>query len=68
MKFVIPPLAWFGTGNRKAHTLMSYYWDTTDQCVPPETILAALSDVGFEAVARNVQIAVFSEYTARKPQ
>jgi len=67
MKFVIPPLAWLGTGNRKAHTLMSYYWDTTDTCVSPDTILGALDDVGFESVARIVQIAVFSEYRARKP-
>ena len=67
MKFVVPPLAWLGTGNRKAHTLMSYYWDTTDQCVPPDTILGALGEAGFEAVARSVQIGIFSEYTARKP-
>jgi len=67
MKFVVPPLAWLGTGDRKSHTLMSYYWDTTDTCVPPDTILAALGDVGFEQPNRKVQVVVFSEYTARKP-
>jgi len=68
MKFVVPPLARLGTGPRQAGTLMSYYWDTTDQCVPPDTILGALRDVGFENVERKVQIAVFSEYAARKPR
>lgn len=67
MKFIVPPLAWLGTGSRKASTLMSYYWDTTDQCVAPDAILGVLGEVGFEAVERHVEIAVFSEYTARKP-
>jgi hypothetical protein len=26
---------------------MRYWWDTTEQCVAPEAILSALSDVGF---------------------
>ncbi len=67
MGSVVPVLSWLGTGNRKAHTVMSYYWDTTDQCVPPDTILGALGEAGFETVKRDVQVAVFSEYTARKP-
>ena len=35
------------TGNRDMRTLMRYWWDTTDGCVAPETILSALADVGF---------------------
>ena len=35
------------TGNGDMKTLMSYWWDTTEFCVPPEKILEALSDVGF---------------------
>ena len=35
------------TGNRDMRTLMRYWWDTTDHCVAPETILSALADVGF---------------------
>jgi demethylmenaquinone methyltransferase/2-methoxy-6-polyprenyl-1,4-benzoquinol methylase len=35
------------TGNRDMRTLMRYWWDTTEQCVAPETILSALGDVGF---------------------
>jgi len=28
-------------------TLMGYWWDTTECCVPPEQILQALNDAGF---------------------
>jgi demethylmenaquinone methyltransferase/2-methoxy-6-polyprenyl-1,4-benzoquinol methylase len=34
------------TGNRHLKTLMQYWWDTTETCVRPETILAALKDAG----------------------
>jgi demethylmenaquinone methyltransferase/2-methoxy-6-polyprenyl-1,4-benzoquinol methylase len=34
------------TGNRDMKTLMEYWWDTTEYCVPPETILAALNAAG----------------------
>jgi demethylmenaquinone methyltransferase/2-methoxy-6-polyprenyl-1,4-benzoquinol methylase len=34
------------TGNRDMKTLMEYWWDTTEFCVPPETILDALQEVG----------------------
>jgi demethylmenaquinone methyltransferase/2-methoxy-6-polyprenyl-1,4-benzoquinol methylase len=35
------------TGNQDMRTLMRYWWDTTEHCVPPDTILSALRDVGF---------------------
>ncbi len=35
------------TGNMDMKTLMAYWWDTTDFCVPPETILGALNETGF---------------------
>ena len=34
------------TGNRDMKTLMEYWWDTTEFCVPSETILGALQEVG----------------------
>jgi len=34
------------TGNRDMKTLMAYWWDTTEFCVSPETILSALREVG----------------------
>lgn len=35
------------TGSRDMKTLMAYWWDTTEYCVPSETILGALNEVGF---------------------
>jgi demethylmenaquinone methyltransferase/2-methoxy-6-polyprenyl-1,4-benzoquinol methylase len=36
-----------GTGNQDMKKLMAYWWETTEQCVPPETILETLKNVGF---------------------
>jgi len=38
------------TGNQDMRTLMRYWWDTTEHCVAPETILTALRDVGLVQV------------------
>ena len=35
------------TGNQDMKTLMAYWWDTTEYCVPPEQIMHALKDAGF---------------------
>lgn len=34
------------TGSRDMKTLMEYWWDTTEYCVPSETILGALNEAG----------------------
>ena len=36
-----------GTGNQDMKKLMAYWWETTEHCVPPETIVAAMKDAGF---------------------
>ncbi len=64
LKRVVPNIARFGTGSRDAHLLMRYFWDTIENCVPPDTILAALSRAGFSDVDRKVVFGIFSEYTA----
>ena len=46
---------------------MKYYWDTIDECVPAETILAVMRESGFVDVNRNVYGGVLSEYVGRKP-
>ena len=67
LKSLIPFITRVSTGNREAQSLMSYFWDTVEQCVPPPTILAALADVGFAQVDRRIEARIFSEYTAIKP-
>jgi demethylmenaquinone methyltransferase/2-methoxy-6-polyprenyl-1,4-benzoquinol methylase len=68
MKHVIPFVTRLGTRDRNAQLLMSYYWDTVEQCVPPELIMEALKKVGFVDVHRHVLFGIFGEYTAKRPE
>ncbi len=65
---VIPGLTLAFTRSREAKLLMDYYWDTVEKCVPPETILDAMSKGGLEQPRFKVVVpGAFCEYTARKP-
>lgn len=66
MSRIIPFVVRFGTRSRDAERLMRYYWDTTESCAPPETILEVLRAAGFRDVRRNVQFGLFTEYLASK--
>jgi demethylmenaquinone methyltransferase/2-methoxy-6-polyprenyl-1,4-benzoquinol methylase len=46
---------------------MRYNWDTIAACVRPDTILRAIGAAGFVDVERQVELAIFSAYRARKP-
>ena len=63
---LIPLLGWLTTGQRDMQTLMRYYWDTIDHCVPPETILQAIRDAGFDEADCNVELDLFRAYFGRK--
>lgn len=65
---VVPTLARLGPGGAESRTLMEYFWDTVDHCVPPVTILEALAGGGFVSVRQDIQHRVFSEYVATKPR
>jgi demethylmenaquinone methyltransferase / 2-methoxy-6-polyprenyl-1,4-benzoquinol methylase len=64
LKRFVPLLAQLGPGGSEARTLMEYYWDTIDGCVPPDAVLESLREAGFEGVQRRVLWTVFSEYVA----
>jgi demethylmenaquinone methyltransferase / 2-methoxy-6-polyprenyl-1,4-benzoquinol methylase len=61
---LVPFVARLRSGNRETARLMHYYWDTIAACVPPERIMAALGEAGFEEVMRHVELGIFSEYRA----
>jgi len=64
---LIPGMTLLSTRSRDAKLLMDYYWDTVEQCVPPETIVAALREAGFEEPRYQVVVpGAFCEYTGRK--
>ena len=64
---VIPGMTWLSTRSRDAKLLMDFYWDTVEQCVPPETIVESLRKAGFDQARYRVVVpGAFCEYTARK--
>jgi demethylmenaquinone methyltransferase/2-methoxy-6-polyprenyl-1,4-benzoquinol methylase len=68
LKGVVPALTRVTTRHAEMVQLMRYYWDTIEACVPPEAVMQALRDAGFTAARRHVELGIFSEYIARKPQ
>ena len=65
LKSIVPSLARTLGRSRDDELLMSYYWDTIEQCVPPETILDRLRAADFTRVQREVELGIFSMYLAR---
>jgi demethylmenaquinone methyltransferase/2-methoxy-6-polyprenyl-1,4-benzoquinol methylase len=64
---VIPGMTLVFTRSREAKLLMDYYWDTVEQCVPPEQIVEAMRKAGFErAHSRTTMPGAFIEYTGKK--
>lgn len=63
---VVPAAIRLRTRSRRAAQLYRYYWETTRDCVRPEVIMDAQREAGFVDVERNVELAIFSEYTATK--
>jgi demethylmenaquinone methyltransferase/2-methoxy-6-polyprenyl-1,4-benzoquinol methylase len=65
---LIPGMTLLSTRSRDAKVLMDYYWDTVEKCVPPEAIVQAMRDAGFEDVRYEVVVpGAFCEYTGKKP-
>lgn|SRR5579872_5073457 len=67
MRRVVPFAAGLVARTRATPTLMRYYWDTIELCVPPQSITAALEAAGFMDIDRYVELGIFSEYRATKP-
>ena len=65
---IVPLLARVVRRSAHTQTLMQFYWDTIENCVPPDTILAAMRAAGLTDVRRHVIFGIFSEYTAEKPR
>ncbi|HXJ81508.1 MAG TPA: class I SAM-dependent methyltransferase [Candidatus Methylomirabilis sp.] len=64
---VLPFLARLTTRSRPAEVLMKFYWDTVDQCVAPEAIIASVQRSGFVDVERLLLWGFMSEYRAKRP-
>ena len=61
LQTIVPRIAQISTGRADAKRMMDYFWDTIEQCVPPDVILSALTRAGFEAT-RTVTGGVLGQY------
>ncbi|HXU44804.1 MAG TPA: class I SAM-dependent methyltransferase [Thermoanaerobaculia bacterium] len=67
LRHVVPLIVGLSKRSKPPRLLMSYYWDTIEACVPPETILRALQETGFTDVTRRTLGGLLSEYAGTKP-
>jgi len=67
MRTIVPMIVRVVARHADTATLMRYYWDTIESCVPPGQLLEALGAAGFECVERHVEFGIFSEYRAQRP-
>lgn len=68
MKTLVPLITRIGTRNTHAHTLMSYFWDTIENCVPPDQIIEAMKSVGLtSANMSEMGGGLIKDYHAIKP-
>jgi demethylmenaquinone methyltransferase/2-methoxy-6-polyprenyl-1,4-benzoquinol methylase len=63
---LIPWLSRWISGNQEMQTLMRYYWDTIEHCVPVETILQTLVRAGFVGTGCAVDLGICRAYSGRK--
>ena len=68
LRTLVPGIARLGTGAVAARRMMDYFWETVEQCVPPDVILSALRESGFSDARRKVTGAVLSHYVAVNSQ
>jgi demethylmenaquinone methyltransferase/2-methoxy-6-polyprenyl-1,4-benzoquinol methylase len=66
MQRLLPFLTRSTTRRPESARLMKYYWATIAECVPPASILSALSKAGFQPVERKTRGNILSEYVATK--
>lgn len=63
---LVPWIARLMSGPQDVAHLMGYYMATIEECVPPSTILAALSAAGLKDVQRQICGRILSNYLAVK--
>jgi len=66
MRHVVPNISALISGKARVRRLMQYYWDTIENCVPPENIVAAIASAGFSNPDRHIVLGMFSEYQGMK--
>jgi demethylmenaquinone methyltransferase/2-methoxy-6-polyprenyl-1,4-benzoquinol methylase len=65
-RILLPTLSRVLDTRPQTRHLWTYYWETIDQCVPPDKVLNALTEAGFIKATRNLSLGMFSEFVAEK--
>ncbi|QTD44171.1 class I SAM-dependent methyltransferase [Ottowia testudinis] len=68
MRGWVPLAAWLAGAGAQTPRIWRYYWDSIEACAPPPRIMETMHSAGLTDVKRHVELGVFSEYQARKPQ
>jgi demethylmenaquinone methyltransferase/2-methoxy-6-polyprenyl-1,4-benzoquinol methylase len=67
MRRLFPVVVWLSGRGRASAEMLDYYWATIAECVPPESIMEALSMAGLEQVRRAATGPILSDYMAVRP-
>jgi demethylmenaquinone methyltransferase / 2-methoxy-6-polyprenyl-1,4-benzoquinol methylase len=65
---LVPRIAAVVARRDDAPLLMRYHWDTIASCVSPAVIVQALREAGFTGIERDVELGIFSAFSACKPR
>ncbi len=68
MRSVIPLLTRIVSRQKSTAMIWRYYWDSIEACVPPQQVMATLGAAGLIQVRQHLEVGVFSEYQAIKPE
>jgi demethylmenaquinone methyltransferase/2-methoxy-6-polyprenyl-1,4-benzoquinol methylase len=63
---VVPALCRIAAPRARSGTLMQYYWDTIEACVPADTIVGHLRGAGFAQVECETTLGIFRSFIARR--
>ena len=67
MRRLFPIVVWVSGRGRASAEMLDYYWETIAECVPPESIVEALSMAGLAQVRRATTGPILSDYLAVRP-
>ena len=63
---IVPALSRVFSGKRSVKTLMQYYWDTIEHCVPPHVILETMRECEFTVINHSSELGVFKLYCCER--
>lgn len=63
---IVPAVCRWTKGRRNSEELMRYHWETVAHCVPPEKIVQAMRNAGFDNVSCLTELGIFRLFSGEK--